>query len=188
MMLPVELVLEERVMKKNKFPEAFYRVGLNLIAIIILSQAAVAQKWIQQSPTGTPPAPRFTAKYAYDAANDRLMVVGGSVGSLPYLGDVWVLTNATSSSGIPEWLQLTPTGSPPTNSGEATAVYDPNSNRLITHGGCSANCSPALSQTFVLTNANGLGGTPAWIALEFVSKVVEMNIRIHVLEPRSLRI
>src|SRR5204863_9930190 len=43
-----------------------------------------------------------------------------------------------------------------------TAVYEPPANQLIVYGGCGGSCSPALPDVFVLTNANGLGGTPVW--------------------------
>jgi hypothetical protein len=59
-------------------------------------------------------------------------------------------------------MQLSPAGGPPPLRGYGTTVFDPTSNRLIVHGGCAGFCSPALADTWVLTNANGLGGTPGW--------------------------
>jgi hypothetical protein len=47
----------------------------------------------------------------------------------------------------------------------SSAVYDPVNNRLIVHGGCLGVCSPALADTWVLSHANGLGGTPTWTQL-----------------------
>src|SRR5207244_10177518 len=44
----------------------------------------------------------------------------------------------------------------------ATAVCDAPANRLIVYGGCYANCSPALLDVFVLSNANGIGGAAVW--------------------------
>jgi hypothetical protein len=44
-------------------------------------------------------------------------------------------------------------------------VYDPGTNRMIVFGGIPADCSSPLNDTWVLTNANGLGGTPTWIQL-----------------------
>jgi hypothetical protein len=52
---------------------------------------------------------------------------------------------------------------PPSSNGQSGVAYDPATNRLIVYGGCFANCSPALSEVKVLTNANGLGGAPAWL-------------------------
>jgi len=78
----------------------------------------------------------------------------------------------------PTWIPLTPVGDPPGNlpltRQFASAVYDPNSNRVIVFGGCigAINCynlSPGpqlFNDVWVLTNANGFGGTPTWIQLE----------------------
>ena len=49
----------------------------------------------------------------------------------------------------------------PSARARAAAAYDPGANRLIVHGGCTT----SLDDTWVLTEANGLGGTPAWVAL-----------------------
>jgi len=62
-------------------------------------------------------------------------------------------------------MQLAPTGGPPLGRYGGTVVYAPGSNRIIVHGGCAANCGFALADTWVLTNANGLGGAPQWIEL-----------------------
>src|SRR6266478_8550976 len=70
-----------------------------------------------------------------------------------------------------EWIKLTPTGGPPPARFGHTSVYDPVSNRLIIFGGCATSAcittAPAvtLNDLWVLTNANGQGGTPAWIQL-----------------------
>lgn len=66
------------------------------------------------------------------------------------------------------WTQLTPSGTPPIPRFRHSAVYDPTSNRIIVFGGqaptsgCGLN---PLDDTWVLTNANGLGGTRTWIQL-----------------------
>ena len=47
-----------------------------------------------------------------------------------------------------------------------SAVYDQTNNRMIVFGGCADQyCFDPLNDTWVLTNANGLGGTSAWIQL-----------------------
>jgi hypothetical protein len=75
-----------------------------------------------------------------------------------------VLKNASGMQGTPEWERLNPVNFGPIGRLHHTAVYDPTSNRLVVHGGCPDHCSP-LADTWVLTNANGLGGTPEWIQL-----------------------
>jgi hypothetical protein len=125
-------------------------------------------QWVLLTPAGQAPTPRtFYSTYsAYDTANDRMILFSGAENlPPPFSTESWVLTNASGVGGTPAWVQLNPTGGPPTGRESATSVYDPVSNRLIVHGGCSANCSPALTDTWVLSNANGIGGPPAWSQL-----------------------
>lgn len=65
------------------------------------------------------------------------------------------------------WSELHPAGTPPAPRADASAVYDPGSNRMIVFGGNTVGCSFAASanDTWILTEANGLGGTPQWIQL-----------------------
>src|ERR1022692_2374135 len=59
------------------------------------------------------------------------------------------------------WVQLTPTGQAPVISPK-NAVYDAGGNNMIVFGG---GFIPRNNLTTVLSNANGLGGTPAWTQL-----------------------
>jgi hypothetical protein len=77
--------------------------------------------------------------------------------------DVWVLTYANGVGGTPAWTQLSPVGTPPSARLNHRTVYDPASNRLIVFGGSDA--TGTLNEVWVLTHANGLGGTPTWIQL-----------------------
>ena len=121
---------------------------------------APAALWTQLQPTGTAPIARISHSAALDATNDRLIVFGGrSAGGA--LNDVWVLTNATGVSGTAAWTPLTPTGGPPTARYYALAAYDPASNRLAIYGGVNQS-NQILSDYWILTNANGQGGTPVW--------------------------
>src|SRR5262249_5332902 len=121
--------------------------------------------WTALNPTGTPPSPRIQHSAVYDAANNRMIVFGGGLGSTsPCANDVWVLTDANGKSGVPAWVQLSPSGSSPAPRGHHGAVYDPNTNSMIVYGG--HNCfSTDFSDVWVLSNANGLGGTPVWTQL-----------------------
>ena len=136
----------------------------------VIAFAGFAPQWTQLAPTGTPPSPRhnYGQNNGYDAINDRLIFFGGSASYFqtpPHLNDVWVLESATASKGTPKWGQLSATGTPPAPRLLQAAVYDPTANRLIVHGGATAQLGTVLSDTWVLTNANGLGGTPEWIRL-----------------------
>jgi hypothetical protein len=133
-----------------------------------LRTVASAQAWIELFPVGGPSGTilgRGAMNFGYDGANNRLIVYypsnpGVSSG---LSSEVWVLTNANGLGGTPVWLQLMPGGSPPNNINiGGSTVYDSANNRLIVYGGCFANCSPAQSSVYVLTNANGLGGPPMW--------------------------
>ena len=125
--------------------------------------------WVQLNPTDTTP-PRNGHTAVYDAGSNRMVVFGGFVStgsncsSRSAANDLWVLSNANGSdSAAPAWTQLTPAGGPPPVRTNHTAVYDPGSNRMIIFGG-TAN-GAYLNDTWVLVNANGLGGTPTWIQL-----------------------
>jgi hypothetical protein len=153
-------------MKRKTLLTVLIGIGLSLIVISSVRGTTTTEGWIQLFPTGAPPAARYSAGRAYDEVNDRLILFSGEdFTGLPRPTDVWVLTNATGIGGTPSWIELPPIGGPPLGREGQTVVYDPISNRIIVHAGCSVNCSPALSDTWILTNANGLGGTPIWIQL-----------------------
>jgi hypothetical protein len=115
--------------------------------------------WIELSPTGTPPNPRANHNAVYDAAHNRMIVFSGDNGVVGF-SDVWVLTNANGLGGTPAWIQLSPTGGPPDALDGSTAVYDPSHNVMIVFGGGNF-----VNSVWTLSNANGLGGTPAWTNL-----------------------
>jgi hypothetical protein len=115
--------------------------------------------WSQLNPIGTPPNPRANHNAVYDAANNRMMVFSGDNGSVPF-SDVWVLSNANGLGGTPAWTQLSPTGGTPDAIDGSTAVYDPAANIMIVFSGGNF-----LNSSWILSNANGLGGTPAWTNL-----------------------
>jgi len=124
--------------------------------------------WTPLSPTGTPPVPRQGQAAVYDPSSNRLIVWGGQDGggspgaTYP---EVWVLTNANGSGGTSTWSQLSPTGGPPPGQYGATAVYDAANNRMTVFGGGAQGTGNRTNAVWVLTNANGLGGTPAWTNL-----------------------
>ena len=120
------------------------------------------------SPNGAP-SPRELASAGYDQANNRLIVQGGyttpgSCGGSP--SDTWVLTNADGTgAGSSTWIPLTTTGSAPQRRASA-ASYDAVDNVLIISGGMNGGCGSQTDETWVLTNANGLGtGSSTWTEL-----------------------
>jgi hypothetical protein len=123
--------------------------------------------WIQLSPTGTPPQPRTRHTAVYDGANNRMIVFAGQNGrggDCQTFPDVWVLTNANGLGGTPAWIQLPATGGPPPGQYSASAVYDAASNIMTVFGGVGLveGVCQNTNAVWALTNANGLGDTPAW--------------------------
>jgi hypothetical protein len=125
--------------------------------------------WQQIFPSGAPPQ-RNHHRAVYDAASNRMIVFGGfSTHNCPcaVLNDVWVLTNANGAEATtPTWTQLTPVGAFPAPRSDFVLAYDPNSNRLILFGGAAtSSLGVLLNDVWVLTNANGIGDTPAWLQI-----------------------
>lgn len=123
--------------------------------------------WTQLISQGVPPAARAVHSAVYDTNTNRMIVFGGnlSVGNcFVETNDLWVLTNANGAGGTPTWSQITPAGALPSVRDGHSAVYDRTNNRMIVFGG-RLECSNANNEVWVLANANGIGGTPAWTQL-----------------------
>lgn len=127
--------------------------------------------WKQLTPSGTPPSARSGASAVYDSADNELIVFAGEDSTGSVNNDVWVLSGANGSGGAPAWTQLSPSGGPPTARVAQTAVYDATNNRMTIFGGDSA--TALLGDVWVLSDANGLGGTPTWIELGSFSTFAE---------------
>ncbi len=124
----------------------------------------VDQVWTRALPDGAPPSARAGHTAVYDSTSDRMIVFGGR-SDAGVLNDVWVLSKAVGFN-YPAWSKLTPAGTPPPARTNASAVYDPASNRMTVFGGENGAVPAAsLADAWVLTNANGLGGTPTWVPL-----------------------
>ena len=124
-----------------------------------------SMSWQAVNPTGRPPAPRLAHSAVYDSTNSRMIVFGGALGrSSPCENDTWILNHANGVAGTPAWLSVAAAGTAPHVRASHAAVYDPGSNRMIIFGGndCS---SGFFNDVWVLSNANGLGGTPTWTQL-----------------------
>ena len=146
------------------------KISLALTAFLLMLSgsynAANAQAWVQLSPTGQTPPPVFGHTAVYDPGTNRMIVFVGVSGNDQSLNQVWVLSNANGIGGSSAWTLLSPTGPPPPTRGFHTAVYDPGTNRMTVFGGFHGGISDvAFNDVWVLTNANGLNGTPQWIQL-----------------------
>jgi hypothetical protein len=131
--------------------------------------AAVWNHLSPAAPDGAP-LPRSFQSSVYDAANNRMIVFGGGQASTigyfdPLFNDVWVLTNANGIGDTPTWIPITPSGTPPAAREGHGAVYDAADNLMIVFGGGNNGIMDVPNDLWVLTNANGLGGSPAWVQL-----------------------
>ncbi len=136
-------------------------------AVLLNTPATGSGLWtilIPDGAAGSPPA-RDSHSAVYDSANNRMVIYGGeSFATGAVLNDVWVLSNANGQGGTPAWTQLSPAGTAPAARQQHTAVYDPVNNVMTVFGGDDTN-GLALTDAWVLSNANGLGGTPTWTKL-----------------------
>lgn len=122
-------------------------------------------------PAGAPwPAPRAEHAVAYDEASNRLMLYGGHDCVAPVFTDYWVLRDADGSTGTPAWERIIPdttAGTPREPRGQAMA-FSPGKNRLIVFGGFDYRTLESFNDSWILTDANGLGARPAWRRLKIV--------------------
>lgn len=126
-------------------------------------QTVVGLNWVQIFPTGTAPSARYGHSGIYDSGSNRMIIFGGGTSSTACLNDLWALDDANSANGTPDWVSLTASG-PPAPRLAHSAVYDPTTNSMIVFGG--SNCSSGFfSDVWVLSNANGKTGSPAWTQL-----------------------
>ena len=122
--------------------------GRNEIASNTLSELvrSPTPHWVDLQPTGERPPGRTDGTLIYDAANDQLVLFGGT--NFPrYYNDVWTF-NLTGAS---HWTQLTPAGAPPSPRALHGAIYDPVGRRMVMFGG----------DLWALS----LSGAPAWTPL-----------------------
>jgi hypothetical protein len=114
--------------------------------------------WRRLDATGEAPAPRAWATAIHDAAHDRMIVYGGSIGGVSQ-DDAWALT----LSGTPHWERLTPAGAAPART-RHVAAYDGARSRMLVWGGFDSENMIVASHPGVW--ALSLGSAPAWTMLE----------------------
>ena len=139
----------------------------NDVKVLVDANGIGNPSWIMLSPIGTAPTPRGNPSAVYDPLSNRLIIFGGrkSLANNELFNDVWVLTNANGLGGTPEWKRIDPIGPLPPARLAHVLGFDPNSNRLIIYGGISMDETSSGTDTWVLTHANGSGGTSQWIKL-----------------------
>jgi hypothetical protein len=85
--------------------------------------------WSLVEPAGEPPAARSGHSAIHDSPRDRILVFGGSDGTVR--NDLWSLSLAATST----WTQLATAGSPPPARQWHTSIHDPVRDRMIVFGG-----------------------------------------------------
>ncbi len=131
--------------------------------ILKQANAVGTLSWTSVSPSGSAPAPRLRHSSVYDPSTNSLIVFGGFDCTSTYFNDVWILSNANNFTGTPAWTHVLPAGTPPSPRESSAAVYDPATNSMILFGGDAG--SPIFNDVWVLSHANGSGGTPGWTQL-----------------------
>jgi hypothetical protein len=125
--------------------------------------------WSVVSPGGSGGPAVNRASVVYDAANNIMIVVDGcESGCTPISTEVAVLANANGTGAAsPAWSVLSPSGTAPAPRQGAAAAWDATDGNMIVFAGQNGGCCPgsAYTDTWMLTHANGIGGTPQWINL-----------------------
>ena len=129
-------------------------------AWVLFGATGASPTWMQVPGTG--PAARGGASAVYDPVSNEMIVFGGRCNSTLY-NDVWVLENANGNGGLPTWRQVTTSGTAPSARAFHSAAYDWNTNTMTVFGGRDS--SADRNDVWVLSNANAIGGTPAWTQL-----------------------
>lgn len=115
-----------------------------IFAISSIAASAQSLKWVQLSPTASPPARAYPAM-AYDFASQKIILFGGYNGA--YLNDTWTFDGET-------WTQIQTSTAPPVRT-NATMAYDLPTRTLVLFGGY--NGSQYLGDTWIWN-----GSTSTW--------------------------
>lgn len=132
-----------------------------------------APSWRQVPRVGAWPAPRAEHRMAYDETTNRLLLLGGHDCVAPVFTDLWILKHADGTTGMPAWEQLSPdtSGGAPRGLRGFALAYNAASDRAIVFGGYDNATHAFFGDTWVLTNAIGLAGRPAWHRLRVIGDV-----------------
>lgn len=92
--------------------------------------------WSDLSPTGTPPSGRYSHSAAYDPYRQRMLVFGGTSGTLSN-----AVYELSLEQGVETWSEVSPSGQGPTARMGADAIYDPVDRIFAVFGGLGENTS-----------------------------------------------
>jgi hypothetical protein len=115
-----------------------------------------AMTWHLESPTGTPPSPRWGHVMVMDGDRDRALVFGGEEYSTETTNDLFALDLA---SDPPAWSLLESAAPPPPTRQLHAGVIDPERDWLVIFGGFTADPpSRFLNDTWIYPLSGPLGG------------------------------
>lgn len=117
--------------------------------------------WSRLSPDSSRgfPMSRSASAIAYDTADNRLFVHGGSSGQR-LMGELWVLDHANGFGGRPEWRPLRCENSAPARS-SASAIFDRESESLLVFGGVDST-EDFHREMWRVTGLSGSGKNCRW--------------------------
>jgi len=124
--------------------------------------------WTNLTIAGAAPSPKRTQMSGvYDESDDVLVFFGGincGESSCTQMSDTYAVTDLLVT---PTWQPLSPSGTRPPGRFLHSSVYDPARREMIIFGGNDTTAKVGsgasnLDDAWVLTNATGVGGTPAW--------------------------
>jgi hypothetical protein len=147
-----------------------HKIHYTLMGLVLLGwveRVEAQTNWTELSANGPMPI-RAGQSAVVNSSNGRMIVFGGCpmTPANTALNDVWIFQDvrgdATNTSQ-----QLSISGTLPAVRCNQSAVYDQADNRMIVFGGDGSPgyCCGALNDVWVLTNADGTGGTPGWTQL-----------------------
>jgi len=125
-----------------------------------LSLTSSPPLWTRITPTGTPPFARLGHSAAYDAIRDRMIMIG--VDDDDDLNEVWALSLPDPGA----WSRVPIQGAPLVGPAEATTIFVPSSDRLVSFGGrigtdgSSIVRELSLADTSAWTTLSPAGPTP----------------------------
>lgn len=91
-----------------------------------------SESWSEVTAGGTPPTARRGAYVVYHDTREELIVFGGIDSRDMYMNDAWTLSVGCP---LPEWQELSPTGSPPDARCDGACCWDATEDRLVLFGG-----------------------------------------------------
>jgi hypothetical protein len=127
--------------------------------------------WRGLNATGVRPGGRIRPASAYDPLADRLVIFGGAEDgpARRLTNDVYVLDNASGTTGEPVWSKLEPAGVAPEARAGAKGVLLSDGAELLVFGGCTRGpygCDVHQNDVWLLSGFTGDEETARWRRLE----------------------